>query len=275
MSQFNSLNKAITSQTILRLTLLLLLLYGSSETKLETCLVLLCGALLVSPRLLLQPQIWIVICGVVWWLNAVNWLWIDNHKFLISYWCLVCTLAVNNKTEMMTILAHNARYLIGLTFGFATIWKILGGEYLSGEFWHYTFLTETRIEIVAHWLGNLNRDTINQNYLLSDLLKNYLQPGIKATLVTSDRLEFLAIIASCWTIVIEGLIAIAYLGNTWLTRYRDYLLILFLVTTYFLLPVLGFAYVLVIMGMSQCQSPFLRPIYLILLILLPLPRLWP
>ncbi|MCJ8283723.1 MAG: hypothetical protein MJK14_29075, partial [Rivularia sp. ALOHA_DT_140] len=56
---------------------------------------------------------------------------------------------------------------------------------------------------------------------------------------------------------------------------RDWLLIVFIITTYFLLPVLGFAYVLAIMGLAQCPSTrvSVRTTYLCLFGLLQLARL--
>ena len=47
-------------------------------------------------------------------------------------------------------------------------------------------------------------------------------------------------------------LACLWAGHRWLSRYRDWLLVLFVGTTYFLLPVLGFAYGLVIIGLAQC-----------------------
>ena len=56
-------------------------------------------------------------------LTLINeWHFADNHKYLMAYWALAITLSLWAKDEA-NILKVTARYLIGLTFIFATIWK--------------------------------------------------------------------------------------------------------------------------------------------------------
>ena len=64
----------------LRLTLLALILHGSSTTWLDVPLKILCGYLLISRDHFKHPAVWIIICVLTWWINATDWLWIDNHK---------------------------------------------------------------------------------------------------------------------------------------------------------------------------------------------------
>ena len=238
---------------VLRLTLLLLLLYGSSTVLLDVPLRIICGLMLIAPAFLTNQVLWVIICGVVWWVNAHDWLWIDNHKILISYWCLVCALAVSSK-EPNRVLAWNGRMLIGLTFLFATIWKIIAGEYWNGAFLHYTFLIENRLEDVATAIGGFSPNTLPQNHLLEEILSRFPQTVKSVTLSSSPRLELFTLAASYWTLLIESFVALAFLSSSFglLFRIRDWLLILFIATTYFLLPVLGFAYILSVMGLAQC-----------------------
>ena len=239
---------------VLRFTALFLLLYGSSTVFLDIPLRVLCGLMLLSPALLTNQVMWVLICGIVWWVNATDWLWIDNHKILITYWCLVCALAVSAK-DTDGVLAWNGRVLIGLTFLFATTWKILAGEYWDGAFLHYTFLADDRVESVATAIGGLSPNVLPQNRLLEVLLKQFPQAIGSVTLTTSPRLQAFTLAASYWTLLIEGSVAIVFLINPLqpLSRFRDWFLIVFIATTYFLLPVLGFAYILIIMGFAQCH----------------------
>lgn len=276
----NSILTELLNQTrhllVLRLTIFLLLLYGSSTVLLDVPLKILCGLVLLLPSLITNQAIWVIICGLVWWLNATNWLWIDNHQILISYWCLVCSLAVSAK-DPDRVLAWNGQIMIGLTFLFATLWKIIGGEYGNGVFLHYTFLVEERVETVATFIGGLSPSTLPQNRLLESIYRQFPQLLEGVTLSSSSRLELFALLASYWTLLIEGSIAISFLGGFiflfW--RFRDWLLILFIATTYFLLPVLGFAYILIIMGLAQCspRSSIVRTVYLVIFGLLQFARL--
>jgi len=163
---------------VLRLTLLLLLLHGASTIYLDVPLRVLCCLMLLVPALLGNQMIWTLICGLVWLMNATDWLWLDNHKILISYWCLVCALSVSaKKTDQ--VLAWNGRVLIGLTFLFATFWKVAGGEYWDGSFLHYTFLTDGRVAAIASFIGGLSPDTLIQNQLLEAILK-YLPDNLSS-----------------------------------------------------------------------------------------------
>ena len=261
---------------VLRFTALFLLLYGSSTVLLDIPLRVLCGLMLLSPTLLTSQVMWVLICGIIWWVNATDWLWIDNHKILITYWCLVCALAVSAK-DTDGVLAWNGRILIGLTFLFATFWKMLAGEYWDGAFLHNVFLLDDRVEAVATAIGGLSPDTLPQNQLLEALLKQFPQAIGSVTLTTSPRLQAFTLAASYWTLLIEGSVAIAFLISPLrlFSRFRDWFLIVFIATTYFLLPVLGFAYILIIMGFSQCSPKHTatRITYVVLFAFLQLSRL--
>ncbi len=261
---------------VLRLTLILLMLYGSSNVILDVPLQVICGLMLLSPSLITHRGLWIAICTFVWWINAANWLWIDNHQFLISYWCLVCALAVGSKNTD-AVLAWNGRILVGLVFLFATVWKFLSGEYLDGSFLHFTFLIDHRVSSFATFVGKLDPQVLPQNQLLEDFFKDNPQNSFNIPLETSPLLEGFALIASYWTLVIEGAVAVVFLfaAKFRLQNLQNWILIIFIATTYFLLPVLGFAYVLIIMGLAQCSpnSFRVRMTYLILFGGLQLARL--
>lgn len=261
---------------VLRFTALFLLLYGSSTVLLDIPLRVMCGLMLLSPTLLTSQVMWILICGIVWWINATDWLWIDNHKILITYWCLVCALAVSAK-DTDGVLAWNGRVLIGLTFLFATTWKMLAGEYWNGAFLHSVFLLDDRVEFVATAISGLSPHTLPQNRLLESLLKQFPQEIGSVILTTSSRLQAFTLASSYWTLLIEGSVAIAFLINPLrlFSQVRDWFLIVFIATTYFLLPVLGFAYILIIMGFAQCHPKHtaIRVAYIALFAFLQLSRL--
>ncbi|MGK7911439.1 MAG: hypothetical protein AB4050_08140 [Synechococcus sp.] len=256
-SLFDDLFEQPRHHIVLRLTLLLLFIHGSTTLLVDVPLRVICGLMLLSPALLLNQVMWVMICGLVWLVNATVWLWIDNHKILIAYWCLVCALATSSKNSD-GVLAWNGRLLIGLTFLFATGWKVLSGEYWDGSFLEYTFLTDIRVESVASIIGGLSQYSLEQNRLFESMLGQFPELIGSVFLLTSPRLQIFTLSASYWTIFIEGLVAVFFLieDSRFISRCRDWLLITFVATTYFLLPVLGFAYVLIIMGFAQCPPKY-------------------
>ena len=93
---------------------------------------------------------------------------------------------------------------------------------------------------------------IAQNIRLETGLALAPDLGFQVTLTSSEAMARVALISSWWTLLIEGAVAIAFLvPSRKLEGWRDGLLLLFLGTTYFLLPVLGFAYTLAAMGLAQ------------------------
>ncbi|MEM1366484.1 MAG: hypothetical protein AAGG02_00430 [Cyanobacteria bacterium P01_H01_bin.15] len=272
---YQALQTPVSAVVTLRLTALMLIFYGEISLIQEVFLTIFCGVLLLAPRLLNTSVLWLLITAIFWLINAQYWLELDNHKFLMGYWCTVCVLALSS-TRPRRVFAQNAHKLLGLVFLLATVWKLWAGEYLNGSFFHYTLLVDSRLEDLAHLLGNLSRDALTQNYLIQDL-GQWLSGSDALYLNTTPQLRVLAQVLSYWTLFIEAILSIAFLVPVkfLLGRWRNGLLIIFIATTYFAVPVLGFAYLLVIMGLAQTQQGEWRARlgYLSLLIVLQLWRL--
>ncbi|MFT5467466.1 MAG: hypothetical protein ACI8UO_002570 [Verrucomicrobiales bacterium] len=274
---FDALLEQKIDELVLRLTLLVLILHGASDTILDVALKVLCGFLLLSPKHLKNPPLWALLCAVVWWMNATVWLLIDNHKFLMSYWTLACAVAVAS-SDPKRILAWNGRLLIGLTFLFAVGWKLIGGQYLNGEFFYHALLTDDRFEIIATTLGGVSPVDLDQAKIIEDAVKAYPAESTVATVVDSRRLLMVSLVISWWTLLIEAAIAIDFLflqKSAAARRTRDWILLGFIATTYPIAPVLGFGYTLVILGFAACpkERTATRVAYLIVLVVLQLGRL--
>lgn len=260
----------------LRMTLLLLMLYGSTSWVLDVPLRILCGILLICTPLLTSRLLWIVIAASVVWVNAGDWYSIDNHKYLITYWSLVAVLAVGS-SDPDRVCATNARILLGLCFLFAVIWKFLAGQYLDGSFLQYTLLKDSRIEAMAMGLGGTTRDGLIENRALIQTLRAYPSDGLSIALNAAPGVRILALVLSYWTLLIEGAVAVAFLTPSrfrWV-RWRDMLLITFIATTYFILPVTGFAFALALLGFAQCEPErkAMRVTYLLLFVAIQLTRI--
>lgn len=262
-------------ELVLRLTLLTLLLHGSSETWLDVILQVLCGMMLVSRTHFSSPGLWIAVSSFIWIINATDWLWIDNHKFLMSYWVLACTVAVLSK-EMHLVLQWNGRILVGLCFGFATLWKLIAGQYWNGEFMVYTLLVDGRMEFIAHSMAGVPRADLAQSRILEDTIGLFPNEEVQSSLPITDRLRFVALAMSWWTILVEAAVTILFLvKSSFASRWRDLVLLAFIASTYVFVPVLGFGYILTILGLASCptERSSIRMTYLGVLIVLQLGRL--
>ena len=113
---------------VLRLTVVLLMLYGTNSPELAVPLRICGGLMLVVPGLAaMRPLWWCLVSALLlgnWW----QWYSIDNHKYLIAYWTLACALSVGLPRGVVH-LSKTAQLLIGVVFSLATFWKFLAGEY--------------------------------------------------------------------------------------------------------------------------------------------------
>ena len=257
---------------VLRLTTILLLLHGIDHW-LWTMLPekLLATAMLLRPRLVRQRWVWLAMSLCLMVHNLWHWSNLVNHEYLYTYWVLVCTIAVWSRTPRQ-VLSWNARWIIGLCFFFATLWKFLGGEYLDGSFLHLTFLLDHRLAMGAVLFGGLDLTTLAENRQLFETMQTSAAVLESQQLVTTPRMAAASLVLSYWTIFIEGLVAVSFLLTMprWLSQNRDWVLMVFVITTYAVIPVLGFGALLMVMGLIQTKNSLIARIYLGLLILMPI-----
>ncbi|ASC72745.1 hypothetical protein XM38_037040 [Halomicronema hongdechloris C2206] len=231
---------------ILQLTVLLVALHEINQfhwSRLPERL--LAVAMLGRPAWLQSRWAWISLSALLVVNNTVYWFRLVNHEYLITYWVLACTLAIF-APKPRQVLAWNGRWLIGLCFAFAIAWKLIAGEYLDGSsFLHLTFLLDHRLAMGAVLLGGVPVETLTANRELFSLMQTtgYTDP---IALTSNPLMSSVSLVLSYWTLSIEGLVALAFL-SPWparLWRQRDWWLILFIVTTYAVIPVFAFAAIL-------------------------------
>ena len=88
--------------------------------------------------------------------------------------------------------------------------------------------------------------------LFEDLLL-FGDPSTSVEVLRTTRLEIMAQVLTWWTIIIEAVVAVLFLWpeDRGPSRWRDLTLLAFIVTTYPVAPVIGFAWVLASMGVAQ------------------------
>jgi hypothetical protein len=184
---------------------------------------------------------------------VLDWPLPDNHAYLLCYWCLAISLSliVEDSAEF---LAHNGRWLIGLVFAFTTLWKgVLSPDYANGTFFRVTLLSDPRFEDLSRLAGGLSPDAIAS---FREALERHADGGMLAAVgpLEPARFTWLARVATIWTLVIEGVLAVAFLWprDKGPSRVRDACLLLFCATTYAVATVEGFGWLLISMGIAQC-----------------------
>lgn len=238
----------------LRLTLLLLLLHGGSSASMEVPIRVLSGAMLLLPRVLL--------CATGWWLlaaatvagNAWQWSIIDNHQFLITYWVLAVALSLHT-SEPHEALRRTARALTVLVFAFAVAWKLIAGEYVDGSFLYFSFLTDTRLQRLGAALSGWSLSQTTAIREAIGFMGSRGLTGVELHVAGAAGLKTLTFWLSWMGLLLEGAVAAVYLFDSprcYLAR--QYALLAFVLLTYFLVPVIGFAFVLTLIGFAQCAD---------------------
>jgi hypothetical protein len=240
---------------VTRITLLLLILRSGYFWYLHIPMVLLCTVGLVYRTLYRNPRFWLVVCLVLTWGNLVNWYQIDNHKYLMMYWCIALYLGLQAR-DPESFLRVKARLLIGLCFAFATLWKFLSLDYIDGTFFEFTLIMDPRFDAIARPLGGLTPQFAMHNDLVMGQLMAYDSEVQAILLEAPSFLKGLASGLTWWTLAIEGLLAVLFLlPDRLIVRraVRDVVLIAFALTTYTVATVVGFGWLLMIMGMAQLR----------------------
>jgi len=237
----------------LRLTLLALLLRPVGDWTLRPFVLLLACAGLLLPGALRKPALWWFLTLFTGLRVALDYPLADNHAYLLAYWCLAISLSLHVE-DTSRFLASNGRWLIGLVFAFATLWKlVLSPDYLDGSFFRVTLLADSRFEDLSRLAGGLSPEAIASH---REALARHADGGPLAAAgpLLTRRFDLLAQLLTFWTVAIEGLLALAFLwpGRSGPARLRDACLLLFCATTYAVATVDGFGWLLIAMGVAQC-----------------------
>jgi hypothetical protein len=238
----------------LALTLLVFLLRPIGVGWVRPALLLLAVAGLLVPALRRSSALWLTLAGLTGWRVVADWPLADNHSYLLCYWCLAIGLGLLAR-DPADLLALSARRLLALAFGLAVVRKLLSPDYLDGTFFRVTLLVDPRFEDVARLAGGLTPELLDQS---REALWQHLDglPAKLAVPALGARFDGLALFLTLWTIALEALIAIAFLwpGRA-LAGLRDGALLLFCTTTYAVMSTIAdFGWLLVAMGLSQCDA---------------------
>jgi hypothetical protein len=255
------------------MTLVLLLVYSGGGWYVQVPVAVLGAAGLLLRGLRRHAGFWLVLAALLAAGYLREWYAVDNHKWLFVYWCLALGLALATR-EPRAALAVSARWLVAACFVFATAWKVLSPDFLDGSFFHYAFLTDLRLEWAAELLGGLPAGAGAANRRAVEAAVAYSAEVSAVDLESTPGVAAAARALAWGTLAIEALVALAFLAplrRPWDDRLRAPLLLAFVVGTYAMAPVIGFGWMLLILGLAQ--APDRGPIpaaYVLLFLLLPL-----
>lgn len=286
-AEFNKLNNVIFSEGIihlsLKLILIVLLLYMNDNTYLLIFMPIIIIPGLLFNKVLINKYYWLLITLI----GTINYLILDlvgyvpNHKHIFAYVLIAITLTLFffNPSEFNKSLKIQGRYIIGLCFLFATIGKFLAPAFLDGTFFEFTNISDPRFFGLTSFSSDIPLTALKENENNFMFLLNSNNPEGTFKLNSDSSLANLGMTLSYWTIFIEGMIAISFCipEKFWLSRKRDLFLAAFIITTYPIATVAGFAIILTALGFMQSirdnKITRISWFYLLVFIFLPLVKI--
>lgn len=205
--------------------------------------------------------------------------YIPNHKHIFAYVTLAVLISLFISKELecsLDFLKTQSRIIIGLCFLFATIGKFLAPEFLNSTFFNFTNTTDPRFFGATSILGGVEMDLLKENEINFTSFLRGNNPNANFIVHGTDNINGFSKFLTYWTIFIEGMIALSFIApiNSWISKYRNIFLVIFIITTYPIATVTGFAIILAFMGFVQSlenrKLTVFSVFYLAVLLLLPL-----
>jgi len=235
----------------LRVLLLVLLLDASLFWFQRVPLQIAAGLGLLLPAFARDARLWAGLTLLTAWPLVWNWPFSDNHDYLRALTALSLTLALGAR-DAPAALRTSARLLVGGTFLFATLWKlVLSPDFVDGTFFRVTLLADPRFHDLAVLAGGASWETLDAfDAALREVFAGRPE-GWPGAFVEPAGLRPLALALTVFTGASEAAIAAAFLWPR-LARYRNVLLIAFGASTFAFATVRGFGWLLMALGFAQC-----------------------
>lgn len=190
-----------------------------------------------------------------------NWLVLANHEWVMWYWSIVLLVAsvYYKKSDISEeIMKNGARQLLIIIMLVAVAWKVTNPAYLSGSFFERTMISNPLFENFSLLVGDLTVDQLRYNQQIEVTKFTNLVPGELNTeheLISTNLFDLYGVLVSWWVLLIELLIGVLFL----LKRQKidiaaHWLHILFIITTYFAVPIVGFGWILIVLGFALTQN---------------------
>ena len=245
---------------ITTLTAILLIKHCPGDWYARGPITVLCILILVFPKLRKHSTMWLLIASFLGAVILNRWFELDNHKYLELYVVLTLGIVFSFPAHLRTrMLQVNSSLLLGGCMFLAVLWKLVSKDYMSGDFFEFTLLIDSRFEAFAAFLGGLPDEIFRQNRMTYSSYEDTM-PG-SGFLESSTRMNLLAQFLTWWTVFIEGSIALLFLlaplknklGEN-CRKFGLWILLAFAVSTYAVATVKGFAWLLLVLGLGQTKD---------------------
>lgn len=265
INKHNAIPNSFHEELILKFSLILLVLDGSTGWGLDIFMRIICVLMLAFGKYTANKLFWLLISVLLIFFNSLQFYSLDNHKILFTYWILLLTIYLWTQKDIEYIRV-NSKLMIGLVMLFAVIQKLLNGFHEAG-FLHGCFLFDGRFMLVTNFIIETPYEELFNNRNSITVLKDLPINNSYVTLTSSTYLGNLLHAFQIFGLVFEALVATLFLFSKRESNIKDIVLIAFCIGTYFIFPVIGFSSILLILGIAQSNAKY-RKYYIFTFILL-------
>ncbi|MBR9846654.1 hypothetical protein ACU8DI_01575 [Psychroserpens sp. BH13MA-6] len=265
ITKFNVAPNSSSEELILKFSLILLVLDGSTGWGLDIFMRIICVLMLAFNKYTSNKFLWLLIAMLLLFFNSLQFYNIDNHKILFVYWVLLLTVYLWTKKDIGYLRA-NSKLLIGLVMLFAVFQKVIN-EFTAPGFLHGCFLFDGRFMLITHFIIDTPYQELLNNRNSTTILNMLPINNSSVTLTSSSYMGSLLYGFQIFGLIFEALVASLFLFSKRESIVKDIALIIFCIGTYFIFPVIGFSSILLILGIAQAREKF-RKYYIFTFILL-------
>jgi hypothetical protein len=244
---------------VARLSLFVAIVNNHSDLSMALFFSVAAAVLFFQEGWLRSPWPWLAMAAVLGWTQLQAWWLVDDHPVATTYWLAAIGVSRFGRRPD-EVLALSARLLIGALFALAFSWKVLSGPFVSGDFFEYTLVRDQRFEPVAVVAGGSDKEALERDRLETMEFTATAAAGESIEVETGPRTRAVAMAFTWFGLLMEGAVAAAFLAplrRRWLSL-RAAALIGFCLTTYAVVPVAGFALLLLTMGLAHTRRPWAR-----------------
>lgn len=247
---------------VARLSLFVAIVNNHSDLSMALFFGVATAVLFFEERWLRSPWPWLAMTAVLGWTQLQEWWLVDDHPVATTYW-LAAIGASRFGQRPDEVLALSARLLIGSLFALAVGWKLLSGAFVSGDFFEYTLVRDQRFEPVAVLAGGSDEKALERDRLEITEFTATAAAGESIEVETGPETSDVASAFTWFGLLMEGAVAVAFLAplrGRWMLL-RAAALIGFCLTTYAVVPVAGFAVLLLTMSFAHSSSGTTRRVH--------------
>jgi len=244
------------------LTILLTLFFPFDAWYFQITAQLLAIVFVLHPRAAASPLFWYLLALLGSFAIIEHWQPVDNHKYLLVYWLwgLVAAAFFSRDDDRDLILRRTARFMICFIMLGAVVQKTISGSYLDATMFEVILLTDPRFEGLLAVLGIDRHDLALSQALYNDLRAPVpVIAGGEAIMPADERLKAMAVAFTWLDYVIQAVVGVLFLlPGERIERFAHLSLVVFILFIYFIAPVLGFGWLIAILGIALAHGRFPR-----------------